>query len=121
MYSHSRFYRKESVVGQTLNALDFAAPRSKRDADLLYEAKYGQRGEDGKMTREQYQALRRKIGGTAKDYWKDWIQEERVEDRGGLYFKPDDTVATVPFLPVLVGILVAVLGATVLVVQQTAH
>ena len=46
--------------------MDFSAPRSKRDADLLYEAKYGTRGEDGKMSREQYGALRRKIGGTAK-------------------------------------------------------
>jgi len=34
------------------------------------QAKYGKRGEDGKMSREQYQALRRKVGGTAKDYWK---------------------------------------------------
>lgn len=58
--------RKENTFSQTISALDFAAPRSKQDADLLYEAKYGKRGEDGKMTREQYQALRRKIGGTAK-------------------------------------------------------
>lgn len=40
--------------------------RSKNDAELLYEAKYGKRGEDGKMTREQYAALRRRVGGTAK-------------------------------------------------------
>jgi hypothetical protein len=38
--------------------------RSKSDADLLYEAKYGEL-KDGKMSREQYAALRRKIGGTA--------------------------------------------------------
>ena len=60
-----------SFLSQTISALDFAETRSKRDAELLYEAKYGERGPDGKMTREQYQALRRKIGGTAKDYWKD--------------------------------------------------
>ena len=39
--------------------IHFPAPhslcRSQKDADLLYEAKYGKRGEDGKMTREQYQ------------------------------------------------------------------
>jgi len=46
--------------------------RSKSDAALLYEAKYGKRDESGKMTPEQYAALRRKVGGTAKDYWKDW-------------------------------------------------
>jgi len=63
--------KKTSFLSQTISALDFAETRSKRDAELLYEAKYGERGPDGKMTREQYQALRRKIGGTAKDYWKD--------------------------------------------------
>lgn len=26
-----------------------------------------------KMSPEQYQALRRKVGGTAKDYWKGWV------------------------------------------------
>jgi hypothetical protein len=31
-------------MSQTLNAFDFAAVRSKRDAELLYEAKYGERG-----------------------------------------------------------------------------
>lgn len=31
----------------------------------------------GKMTREQYMALRRKIGGTARDYWKDWVSSCR--------------------------------------------
>ena len=46
---HFNGRRKESVVSQTLQALDFSAPRSKKDADLLYEAKYGQRGEDGKV------------------------------------------------------------------------
>lgn len=31
-------------MSQTLNAFDFAAVRSKKDAELLYEAKYGERG-----------------------------------------------------------------------------
>lgn len=46
---------KESFISQTINAFDFAEVRSKRDRELLYEAKYGERGPDGKMTREQYQ------------------------------------------------------------------
>lgn len=46
--------KKQSFMSQTLDAFDFAEVRSKRDAELLYEAKYGPRGEDGKMTREQY-------------------------------------------------------------------
>lgn len=110
---------KESFMSQTLNAFDFAAVRSKRDAELLYEAKYGERGPDGKMTREQYQALRRKIGGTARDYWKDWIEEEQVKNIK-TYYKPQDKVAAVPYLPFLVGVVVAMLAATVVVVQQTS-
>lgn len=47
--------------------------RSKRDAELLYEAKYGKRGSDGKMSREQYAALRRRVGGTAKGKCKNVV------------------------------------------------
>lgn len=72
---HNSLCRKEeSGLSQTLNAFDFSQVRSKKDRELLYEAKYGERGADGKMTREQYAALRRKVGGTAKDYWKDWVR-----------------------------------------------
>ncbi|WIA20785.1 hypothetical protein OEZ86_004705 [Tetradesmus obliquus] len=110
---------KESFMSQTLNAFDFAAVRSKKDAELLYEAKYGERGPDGKMTPEQYQALRRKIGGTARDYWKDWVEEEQVKNIK-TYYKPDDKVAAVPYLPFLVGVLVAMLAATAVVVQKTS-
>jgi hypothetical protein len=49
-----------------------ALPRGHADAEMLYDAKYGKL-ENGRMTREQYAALRRKVGGTAKDYWKSWI------------------------------------------------
>ena len=74
--SHPSARRKrQGLLGNITSSLDFAQVRSKRDAELLYDAKYGQRGEDGKMTREQYQALRRKVGGTSKDYFK-------VGDRG---------------------------------------
>ena len=54
-------------------ALDFNEVRSTSDAELLYDAKYGERTADNRMTKEQYQALRRRIGGTAKDYWKTWV------------------------------------------------
>ena len=96
------------MTQSALNALDFAAPRSAKDAELLYEAKYGSRGEDGKMSREQYQALRRKIGGTAKDYWKDWIAVD-VQEPTAVTTKTGD----VPFLPVLIAVTMAVLGTTV--------
>eukprot|EP00877_Chromochloris_zofingiensis_P009006 jgi/Chrzof1/4359/Cz14g10080.t1 len=107
-----------SFISQTLNAVDFAQVRSKKDAELLYEAKYGKRGEDGKMSREQYSALRRKIGGTARDYWKDWVEEEQVKNIK-TYYKPGESAA-VPYLPFLVGVVVAMLGVTVLVVLQTS-
>jgi len=43
----SCFHRpKESFISQTINAFDFAEARSKKDRDLLYEAKYGERGPD---------------------------------------------------------------------------
>lgn len=106
-----------SFLSQTISAFDFAETRSNADAELLYEAKYGKRGEDGKMTREQYQALRRKIGGTARDYWKDWVEEEQVKNIK-TYYKPGEA-ASVPYLPFLVGVVLAMLAATVVVVQQT--
>ncbi len=40
--------------------------RSTSDAELLYDAKYGKREENGKMTPEQAAALRRRVVGTAK-------------------------------------------------------
>jgi hypothetical protein len=46
----SKFFRKQSI----LEALDFSKARSREDAKLLYEAKYGKRSADGKMTKEQY-------------------------------------------------------------------
>lgn len=107
--------KSPSFLSQTISALDFAETRSKRDAELLYEAKYGERGPDGKMTREQYQALRRKIGGTARDYWKDWVEEDVTP----AYMK-ESSPTQVPFLPLLVGVVVALVGVTVVVVEKTA-
>ncbi|KAI5080485.1 hypothetical protein GOP47_0004434 [Adiantum capillus-veneris] len=62
---------KQSV----LEALDFSAVRSQDDAQLLDDARYATNmGE--KMSREQYAALRRKIGGTYRDFFKDSIEVE---------------------------------------------
>jgi len=38
-----------------LEAFDFSKTRSKEDARLLNDARYGKRGDDGKMSKEQYQ------------------------------------------------------------------
>lgn len=43
------------MMAQTLNAFDFTATRSKKDARLLYDAKQGKVGDDGRLTPEQYQ------------------------------------------------------------------
>ncbi|GLI59614.1 hypothetical protein VaNZ11_001546 [Volvox africanus] len=112
--------QKQGALSQALNALDFTSTRSQRDADLLYEAKYGKRGEDGKLTPEQYNALRRKVIGTARDYWKDWVEEEQVKTVK-TYYKPDDAGGNVPYLGLLVAVVVAMLATTVLVVIQTSH
>lgn len=109
-------YKKRQGIGGVISAFDFAETRSKSDAELLYDAKYGQL-KDGKMTREQYQALRRKIGGTAKDFWKTSIDVKgEYTDKG--YVSTEAT--TVPGLPFLVGTCLALLGTVVFVVAQTA-
>jgi len=99
---------------QAIQALDLSEARSKSDADLLYEAKYGKL-EGGRMSPEQYAALRRKVGGTAKTFFKEWVEEDVVAPSGFATSAPQ-----VPFLPLLVGVVVALLGATVFVVEKTA-
>ncbi|GJM92717.1 hypothetical protein PR202_ga09210 [Eleusine coracana subsp. coracana] len=72
---------KQSLFGSITEALDFSQVRSEKDAELLYEARESTKG-GGKMTREQYGALRRKIGGTYKDFFKSYVEVdgEYVED-----------------------------------------
>lgn len=111
--------RKESFMSQTISAFDFAEVRSAKDADLLYEAKYGKRAADGKMTPEQYAALRRKIGGTSKDFFKSWVEEEQPKNIK-TYYKDEDINKSVPFLPLLVAVLVGMIVATVVVVAKTS-
>lgn len=63
---------KTSFFTSITDALDFAQTRSEKDAELLADARDAtQSGEQ--MNREQYAALRRKIGGTYKDFFKDSI------------------------------------------------
>ena len=64
----------------------------------------------------QYAALRRKIGGTAKDYWKDWVEVKGEYTDKGYVAKDEGT--SVPALGFLVIVVVALLGTTAAVVTQ---
>ncbi|XXG39965.1 hypothetical protein AAC387_Pa01g0792 [Persea americana] len=64
---------KQSLFGSVTEALDFSQVRSPEDAQLLEGAREATKS-GGKMSREQYGALRRKIGGTYKDFFKSYIE-----------------------------------------------
>ncbi|KAK4363559.1 hypothetical protein RND71_018800 [Anisodus tanguticus] len=65
--------KKQSLFSSVTEALDFSQVRSAKDAELLDEAREKtQSGE--RMSREEYGALRRKIGGTYKDFFKSYVE-----------------------------------------------
>ncbi|KAI4306950.1 hypothetical protein L6164_030187 [Bauhinia variegata] len=72
---------KKSLFTSVTDALDFAQVRSAEDAQLLEDAREATTS-GGRMSREQYGALRRKIGGTYKDFFKSYVEVDGayVED-----------------------------------------
>eukprot|EP00897_Mesotaenium_endlicherianum_P001006 jgi/Mesen1/10906/ME000095S10244 len=73
---------KESLFTSITNALDFTAVRSEKDAELLSNARDTIANEK-RMSAEQYAALRRKVGGTAKSYFKEFIEVDgKYTDEG---------------------------------------
>ncbi|WCJ20063.1 hypothetical protein M5689_002324 [Euphorbia peplus] len=64
---------KQSFFSSVTEALDFSQVRSEKDAELLEEARENTTS-GSRMTREQYAALRRKIGGTYKDFFKSYVE-----------------------------------------------
>ncbi|XP_051138220.1 uncharacterized protein LOC127256309 [Andrographis paniculata] len=67
--------RKQSFLESVTEALDFSQVRSDRDAELLDDARQATTSGE-RMSREQYGALRRKIGGTYKDFFKSYVEVE---------------------------------------------
>ncbi|CAI9091852.1 OLC1v1026952C1 [Oldenlandia corymbosa var. corymbosa] len=67
--------KKQSLFSSVTEALDFSQVRSAKDAELLDEAREATQS-GGRMSREQYGALRRKIGGTYKDFFKSYVEVE---------------------------------------------
>ncbi|XP_027357560.1 uncharacterized protein LOC113866942 [Abrus precatorius] len=65
--------RKQSLFSSVTEALDFSQVRSAEDAQLLEDARQTTRSGE-RMSREQYGALRRKIGGTYKDFFKSYVE-----------------------------------------------
>ncbi|GMY08374.1 potassium transporter [Fagus crenata] len=63
----------QSLFSNITEALDFSQVRSEEDAQLLEEARESTKSGE-KMSREQYGALRRKIGGTYKDFFKSYVE-----------------------------------------------
>jgi hypothetical protein len=108
-------YKKQESV---LSAFDFSTARSQSDAELLYDARYGKL-ENGKMSKEQYAALRRKIGGTSKDFFKGWVDVKGEYTDKGYVAKEEST--SVPALPFLVGVVLALFGTLGYVVAQTSQ
>ncbi|KMT18907.1 hypothetical protein BVRB_2g030080 [Beta vulgaris subsp. vulgaris] len=65
--------KKQSLFTSVTDALDFAQVRSAEDAQLLEDAREAT-STGGQMSKEQYGALRRKIGGTYKDFFKSYVE-----------------------------------------------
>lgn len=115
--------RQRSVAACALFSKDEKAARnqsardmSRRDAKLLQESKGLKKGE--KLSPEQEAALRRRIRGTGRDFFKDWVDVEGDYVEQG-YVSGKGGAADVPALPFLIAIVVAILGATGYVVSQT--
>lgn len=89
---------KDSFFTSITNALDFSAIRSAKDAELLSEAKNTIKDQK-RMSAEQYGALKRKVGGTAKSYFKEFIDvqgeytDEGWVDKTCRYCKKDTSNA----------------------------
>jgi len=97
-----------------LNSWSVARQTEQTDKQLLSQARTMGKGE--KLSPDQYQALRRKIGGTAKDYWKDWVEVEgQYVDKGYVDRSNKGVSSNAPIIAIGGGL---VLGMAAFVVTQ---
>ena len=91
--------------------------RSESDAILIAKARGMRKGD--KMSPEQYAALRRKVGGTAGDYFKSWVEVQgKYAEKG--YVAADEEAVTIPPGAIFLGLtLVGLAAATWGVVSHT--
>ncbi|KAF9594568.1 hypothetical protein IFM89_033538 [Coptis chinensis] len=71
--------KKQSLFSSVTEALDFSQVRSAEDAQLIEDARETT-GSGGRMNKEQYGALRRKIGGTYKDFFKSYVDGKFLKE-----------------------------------------
>lgn len=71
------------------------------------------------QTPEQYAALRRKIGGTAKDYWKGWVEVKGENVDRGYVVSADEATGLPPGVGLLALTLLGMLSVVGVVVQRT--
>ena len=107
---------KKSFLTSVTDALDFSEARSKSDAWLLYEARTEEL-KGGRLSKEQAAALKRKIIGTKKDYWKDWVDVQGKYTEKGYVSSESSTVYGAP----LIGLtLLGVFSTLGFVISQTS-
>ncbi|CAK0785157.1 hypothetical protein CVIRNUC_008363 [Coccomyxa viridis] len=99
--------------GSVLSALDFAETRSEDDARLLTTARGRKKGD--RMSADEAKALRRKVGGTASNYFKEWVDVKGAYADKGYVSKAELPTA----LPFLVLVVLGLVGAIGFVVTQT--
>jgi len=60
----------------------------------------------------RYAALRRKIGGTSKDFFKDWVDVKGDYVERGYVGESNALKGGVPGLPFLIAVVLALIGTT---------
>jgi hypothetical protein len=71
-----------------------------------------------KMSPEQYRALQRKVGGSARDFWKGWVDVKGSYVDKGYVSDEDDAISAPPGVLFLALTVAGLAAATVAVVVK---